>query len=138
LKIKLDENLPERLVWELRQFGHDVDTVLAEQLAGQSDEHVWQATQSANRFLITQDLDFSDMRLYTPGRMQVCYWSVSLTLDGMHWCSGLPRFLPLSRLSSGKVAWLSQLTINCESNVQPKERSAAETAKAHMWPARVC
>jgi predicted nuclease of predicted toxin-antitoxin system len=67
LKIKLDENLPERLVSELGQLGHDVDTVRAEHLAGQADEQVWQAAQSSSRFLITQDLDFSDMRLYTPG-----------------------------------------------------------------------
>jgi predicted nuclease of predicted toxin-antitoxin system len=67
LNIKLDENLPERLVSGLVQLGHDVDTVRAENLAGQTDEQVWQAAQSANRFLITQDLDFSDMRLYTPG-----------------------------------------------------------------------
>ena len=60
-------NLPEPLVAELHQLGHDIDTVRAEHLAGQTDEQVWQATQSGNRFLITQDLDFSDMRLYTPG-----------------------------------------------------------------------
>ncbi len=52
---------------ELSQLGHDVDTVRAEDLAGQADEQVWQAAQSGSRFLITQDLDFSDMRLYTPG-----------------------------------------------------------------------
>jgi hypothetical protein len=28
---------------------------------------VWQAAQAADRFLITQDLDFSDMRRFTPG-----------------------------------------------------------------------
>ena len=67
MKIKLDENLPKRLVSELIQLGHDVDTVGAEQLAGQADERVWRAAQSEARFLITQDLDFSDMRLYTPG-----------------------------------------------------------------------
>ena len=50
LKIKLDENLPERLVSELSQLGHDVDTVRTEHLAGQTDEQVWRAAQSANRF----------------------------------------------------------------------------------------
>jgi predicted nuclease of predicted toxin-antitoxin system len=30
-------------------------------------EEVWRASQPGNCFLITQDLDFSDMRLYTPG-----------------------------------------------------------------------
>ena len=67
MKIKLDENLPERLVSKLAELGHDVDTVRAEHLAGQADGQVWQAAQSSNRFLVTQDLDFSDMRLYTPG-----------------------------------------------------------------------
>ena len=67
MKIKLDENLPERLAPELSRLGHDVDTVRAERLAGQTDEQVWRATQSSSRFLITQDLDFSGMRLYAPG-----------------------------------------------------------------------
>jgi predicted nuclease of predicted toxin-antitoxin system len=67
VKIKLDENLPERLVAELQLLGHDVDTVRTEHLAGKGDDEVWQAAQSTGRFLITQDLDFSDMRRFTPG-----------------------------------------------------------------------
>jgi predicted nuclease of predicted toxin-antitoxin system len=67
VKIKLDENLPERLTGVLRELGHDVDSVRAEQLAGRDDQEVWQAARSADRFLITQDLDFSDIRRYTPG-----------------------------------------------------------------------
>jgi hypothetical protein len=67
LKIKLDENLPEVLVAELQLLGHDVDTVRAEHLAGRGDNEVWQAAQSGSRFLITQDLDFSDARQFAPG-----------------------------------------------------------------------
>jgi hypothetical protein len=67
VKIKLDENLPERLVPELAALGHDVDTVRAERLTGRPDNEIWQAEQSAGRFLITQDLDFSDVRRYAPG-----------------------------------------------------------------------
>lgn len=67
MNIKLDENLPERLISELRALGHDVDTVRAEHLAGRADNDIWQAAQSVDRFLITQDLDFSDVRRYTPG-----------------------------------------------------------------------
>jgi predicted nuclease of predicted toxin-antitoxin system len=67
VNIKLDENLPERLVSALQALGHDVDTVRAEHLAGRDDTDVWQAAQSVDRFLITQDLDFSDVRRYTPG-----------------------------------------------------------------------
>jgi predicted nuclease of predicted toxin-antitoxin system len=67
LNIKLDENLPDRLVAALEALGHDIDTVYAERLNGQSDPNVWAATQAARRFFITQDLDFSDIRRYTPG-----------------------------------------------------------------------
>jgi predicted nuclease of predicted toxin-antitoxin system len=67
VNIKLDENLPERLISELQSLGHDVDTVRAEHLAGRDDTDIWQAAQLADRFLITQDLDFSDVRRYTPG-----------------------------------------------------------------------
>jgi len=67
VKIKLDENLPERLVLELTALGHDVDTMRAEHLTGRPDNEIWQAAQSAHRFLITQDLDFSDVRRYAPG-----------------------------------------------------------------------
>lgn len=67
MKIKLDENLPERLVPELAALGHDVDTVRAEHLTGRPDNEIWQAAQSVDRFLITQDLDFSDVRRYAPG-----------------------------------------------------------------------
>jgi len=67
VNIKLDENVPERLVAVLSEFGHNVDTVRAEQLAGRDDAGIWSAAQSVGRFLITQDLDFSDVRRYTPG-----------------------------------------------------------------------
>ena len=67
MRIKLDENLPHRLVPLLTELGHDVDTVPDEQLAGQDDDVVWEAAQARGRFFITQDLDFSDARKYAPG-----------------------------------------------------------------------
>jgi predicted nuclease of predicted toxin-antitoxin system len=67
VNIKLDENLPDSLVSPLKALGHDVDTVPSEHLAGRDDNEVWQAAQAADRFLITQDLDFSDVRRFTPG-----------------------------------------------------------------------
>lgn len=67
MKIKLDENLPDRLVSALSGFGHDVDTVYVEQLNGRVDTDVWNGAQAAQRFFVTQDLDFSDMRRYAPG-----------------------------------------------------------------------
>jgi predicted nuclease of predicted toxin-antitoxin system len=67
MKIKLDENLPVRLVTILTNLGHDVHTVADENLSGKSDREVWQASQQETRFLITQDLDFSDVRQFAPG-----------------------------------------------------------------------
>lgn len=67
MKIKLDENLPTSLVNGLLQLGHDVDTVTQEGLSGHDDVVVWQAAQKDGRFLITQDLDFSDIRRFQPG-----------------------------------------------------------------------
>jgi predicted nuclease of predicted toxin-antitoxin system len=67
MRIKLDENIPRRLVDVLIPLGHDVDTVKDENLTGQPDPNIWAASQLARRFLITQDLDFSDLRKYQPG-----------------------------------------------------------------------
>ncbi len=67
MNIKLDENLPEALVPILAELGHGTDTVPQENLTGQDDETVWDAAQQAGRFLITQDLDFSDSQKFVPG-----------------------------------------------------------------------
>lgn len=67
MKIKLDENLPARLVRLLAELGHDTDTVPQEGLTGRPDSDIWTASQTTERFLITQDLDFSDIRRFAPG-----------------------------------------------------------------------
>jgi predicted nuclease of predicted toxin-antitoxin system len=67
MKIKLDENLPSGLQTDLAALGHDVDTVISEGIAGHDDSDVWQHATSARRLLITQDLDFSDVRRFAPG-----------------------------------------------------------------------
>lgn len=67
MKIKLDENLPENLQAALAEQGHDVDTVRAEGLRGADDDTIWSAAQESGRFLITQDMDFSDLRRFVFG-----------------------------------------------------------------------
>lgn len=67
MKIKLDEKLPVRLAILLKDLGHDVHTLLDEQLLGRADAEIWEATQRESRFLTTQDLDFSDLRQFAPG-----------------------------------------------------------------------
>ena len=67
MKIKLDENLPLLLSSALEDLGHDVHTTNDEGLAGSEDERIWEAAQREKRFLLTQDLDFSDVRRFAPG-----------------------------------------------------------------------
>jgi hypothetical protein len=67
MKLKLDENLPESLVHSLGGLQHDADTTRQQGLAGRPDSEVWLAAQRSGRFLITQDLDFSDVRKFAPG-----------------------------------------------------------------------
>ena len=65
-RFKLDENLPRDAEALLRNGGHDVRTVIDEQLGGYSDSRVFEASQAEYRILITFDLDFSDIRVYPP------------------------------------------------------------------------
>lgn len=67
MRIKLDENLPARLVTVLNKLGHEADTVADEGLAGKPDVDVWASACREGRFFITQDLDFSDVRQFQPG-----------------------------------------------------------------------
>lgn len=67
MRIKLDENLPNHLAVLLREVGHNVHTARQEGLNGCADREIWEASQKETRFLITQDLDFSDLRKFVPG-----------------------------------------------------------------------
>ena len=67
MKIKLDDNIPYTVRSRLAGHELDIETVLDEGLGGRSDEDVWAAAQAEGRFLVTQDLDFSDRRKFAPG-----------------------------------------------------------------------
>jgi hypothetical protein len=117
VNIKLDENLPERLVSKLQALGHDVDTVRAEHLAGRDDNEVWRAAQSVNRFLITQDLDFSDVRRYTPGT----HAGIATGAPCTAWsgCSARPAWRCCSRRSLS-IKWRSCLVVATDHKVRVK------------------
>lgn len=66
-RVKLDENLGISHVALLRRFGYEADRVHDEGLSGAGDSLVWQQVQSEERFFITLDLDFSDVRRFSPG-----------------------------------------------------------------------
>jgi hypothetical protein len=76
MKIKLDENLPHQLAALLADLGHQVHTVFEERLVGRDDMDIGEAAQRESRFLITQDLDFSDARRFAPGSTMAFCWCV--------------------------------------------------------------
>ena len=67
MKLKLDEDLPSELADLLSAAGHDVHTVPGESLVGREDGAIFRAPAGEGLLLLTQDLDFSDVRRFTPG-----------------------------------------------------------------------
>jgi predicted nuclease of predicted toxin-antitoxin system len=67
-QMKVDECLPEECAELLTRKGHDVATARQEGLQGARDAEIWDAAQSEKRFLVTTDLDFSDLRRYRAGK----------------------------------------------------------------------
>ncbi|MBJ7608660.1 MAG: DUF5615 family PIN-like protein [Candidatus Dormibacteraeota bacterium] len=67
MRVKLDENLGQRLRRLLTEQGHDVDTVVDEGLGGADDDVVAAAATSEERMLLTLDLDFADIARFAPG-----------------------------------------------------------------------
>jgi len=66
LRIKLDENFGQRGVEVLRTAGHDVSTVVEQELSGASDLELIQTCTEENRCVVTLDLDFSNPLNFDP------------------------------------------------------------------------
>jgi predicted nuclease of predicted toxin-antitoxin system len=65
--VKLDGNLGRSQVALLQRAGYKADRVYDEAMSGAEDSVVWERVCAEGRFLITLDLDFSDVRRYPPG-----------------------------------------------------------------------
>ncbi|HEV8577847.1 MAG TPA: DUF5615 family PIN-like protein [Thermoanaerobaculia bacterium] len=65
--VKLDENLGQTHVRFLQDLGYQADRVHDEGFSGAEDDALWRKVVSEGRFLITLDLDFSDIRRFQPG-----------------------------------------------------------------------
>jgi len=127
VRIKLDENLPHQLVQLLTDLVHDVDTVPAEHLAGRDDDVVGAAAQTAGRFLVTQDLDFSDARKMRPARTRGFSWSDCLSLDGAH------SFSTLFRTEASRLGWAASsrpLPGRASNSAATSVRSSADSVSA--------
>ena len=67
MRLKLDENLPGSLCPLLARYGHDVSTVLQEELGGTPDDQVARVCLDEGRALVTLDRGFGDARRHPPG-----------------------------------------------------------------------
>lgn len=67
ISVKLDENLGLGAVALLHKAGYAAERVTDEGLSGVPDPVVWQRVCQEQRFFITLDLDFSDIRRFPPG-----------------------------------------------------------------------
>lgn len=67
MRFKLDENLPAEAAAALAAAGHDAETAIAEDLAGEPDPLVLAHCRQEARVLVTLDLDFANIRRHPPG-----------------------------------------------------------------------
>ena len=67
MRIKVDEDLPKRLAEAVRGVVPDPLTVIEEGLSGIMDSALWETVQREQRFLITSDKAFANIKQYPPG-----------------------------------------------------------------------
>lgn len=67
LKVMVDEDLPRLAVQLLREHGYDAASVIEQGMGGWKDPQLWVAIQKDERYLVTADKGFGDIRVYPPG-----------------------------------------------------------------------
>ena len=67
VSIKVDEDLPDEVASIFSAAGYETVTVHAQGWSGVVDEDLWIRVQAEERWLITADLEFGDIRKYVPG-----------------------------------------------------------------------
>lgn len=67
MHIKVDEDLPRVAVQMLRDRGYEAVSVVEQGMGGWKDPALWQAVQAEQRFLVTADKGFADVRIHAPG-----------------------------------------------------------------------
>jgi len=66
VKFKLDENFGTRTQRLFQTAGHDVSTVEQERLSGCPDRKLYDVCVRERRYLVTLDMDFSDVTRFDP------------------------------------------------------------------------
>lgn len=66
MKLKLDENLGHRTLTILQRVGHDVTTLIQQNISGISDHELIDLCRAESRALVTLDLDFANPLQFRP------------------------------------------------------------------------
>ena len=66
MKLKLDENLDEKLRERIGAAGHDVSTVRGQGLGGATDDALFAICRDEGRALVSLDLDFASVLRFPP------------------------------------------------------------------------
>lgn len=67
MRVKVDEDLPRAAAEMLRDRGYEAESVIEQGMGGVKDHPLWLAVQAEQRFLVTADKGFGDIRLLPPG-----------------------------------------------------------------------
>lgn len=66
MKFKIDENLPQELVSDLADAGHDAETVTKEGMTGAADSDLLLAARREGRILLTLDKGIANIDMFPP------------------------------------------------------------------------
>ena len=67
MRIKVDEDLPKAATQFLCEKGYEAISVIGQRMGGAKDSALWQVVQNEQRFLVTADKGFGDIRSHPPG-----------------------------------------------------------------------
>jgi len=67
IRVKVDEDLPRQVAELFSAWGHNAVTVVMQGWQGLADEALWPRVQQEERWLVTADKGFADLRVYPPG-----------------------------------------------------------------------
>ena len=66
-RVKVDEDLPEAVARLFTEAGYPAETVRDQGWSGLQDAPLWERVQAEQRWLVTADKGFGDVRTYAPG-----------------------------------------------------------------------